>query len=105
MTVANEIKDLQKEVERLLILHPRLRDSDRSLSANIWVKQLNRAQLTMEQFLHLYCAPDSKLASQESIGRCRRKLQELYPELRGTKYSERQGEQKNVINTVNNLNK
>ena len=60
------------EVKRLLQKHPHLRDSDEKLMATVWFKHIGE---------------NKKLPSYESISRCRRKLQEEDPNLRGKEYN------------------
>ena len=104
MSVSNEIKDLQIQgiVKDLLTSFPMYRDSDKKLCARIWSMQMGGTdtlkKLSAYDFLVEYTKPSNKsvLFSQESVGRARRKLQELHPELRGVKYKERQTETKAV---------
>ena len=80
------------EVHSLLVNYPVLRDSDERLTANIWSKTIlpphNLDNISAKGLLTKLS--EGKLPSYESISRCRRKLQELYPDLRGDKWYKRQ---------------
>jgi hypothetical protein len=107
MSVAKEIPELQELVMGLLQKDKRLRNSDKKLSSRIWTMQIGSLEkvkdMTAYDFLVMYVDDNSVLYSQESIGRCRRKLQELYPELRGENYKEKQAEQGVVITEIRNM--
>ena len=79
------------EVHSLLVNYPVLRDSDERLTANIWSKTIlpphNLDNISAKGLLTKLS--EGKLPSYESISRCRRKLQELYPDLRGDKWYKR----------------
>jgi hypothetical protein len=107
--VGKEIEKLVEMVTRLLIGDPRLRDSDKKLSARVWLEQLRGIdklkKMTAYDFLVLYTDDSAPLYSQESIGRARRLIQEHNPELRGQKYKERKEEEqvvKLVVQSVDN---
>ena len=79
---------LMDEVKLYLKKHKVLRDSDDRLMANIWAKYIGHTEfLTATDVLSMLSK--SELPSYESISRCRRKLQEEFPELRGEKWLER----------------
>lgn len=88
-------------VKRLLTNHPRLRDDDSALIANIWNEQMNVIALSGVEVLKKIAS--GEVASSESITRCRRKLQELNPELRGTKWKSRHDDEDNVIDDINKI--
>lgn len=85
------IVDLYTRVKNILKAYPQTRDSDNKLVAIIWGEDTVRDSTNI-----LVLLADDKLASFESIGRARRKVQELCPELRGKKYFKRQGLQVEV---------
>ena len=107
MSVAKEIPELQTLVFNLLQKDKRLRNSDKKLSSRIWTLQIGSLEklkaMTAYDFLVKYVDDESVLYSQESIGRCRRKLQELYPELRGEDYKKKQAEQGAVVSELRNM--
>jgi hypothetical protein len=96
----NELLHLNTIVETLLRSNAMYRDCDKKLCARIWSHQMGGTnvveRISAYDFLVEYTKPNSKLYSQESIGRARRKLQEENPELRGTKYRQRQEESRPV---------
>ena len=79
------------EVESFLIQFPLLRDDDERLMVNIWTKHIggfdNLDNFSAKEVLRMIAY--HKLPSFESISRCRRKLQEQCPNLRGEKWYER----------------
>jgi len=100
MRVSSEIVNLYDTVYALLVMDERLRDSDKRLSARVWSTQLGGVALTKKisayEFLCMYVDEKTSLYSQESIGRARRKVQEEYPHLRGSKWLERKEEEDRV---------
>lgn len=102
-----KFKQVMSWVERELRLNPETNDSDSLLCAIIWYKQY-------EAIKHAFVDPDDyitflrrlinkELFTPESITRARRKLQELYPELRGKTYFKRKRKQTEVKNYINKL--
>ena len=78
------------EIETFLKKFKALRDSDERLMANIWGKYIGIDKivaLNASDLLKLLSK--GMLPSYESISRCRRKLQEEFPELRGKKWKTR----------------
>mgnify|MGYP003138641505 FL=1 len=74
-------------VASLLKNYKHLRDDDNKLLATVWLyKKPNRVKTAMD-FLHLLS--NGKLPSSESVRRCRQKLQELNPNLRGRLWKQR----------------
>ncbi len=99
MRTSKEIKKLlNDEVENLLRNNSFLRNCDRKLSVVIWRQQLINLGALEHSFFDFYVS--KLLYSQESIGRARRRLQELHPELRGTNYKNKQKEQIEVIKQI-----
>lgn len=95
METIERLTKREAEVKSILMYHPEARDDDRYLTL---------------MYHHIYCGVDyqapyvsvmtnKELPSQESIGRCRRKLQEKDESLRGSKHKEkiRMEEQKGYI--------
>ena len=77
------------EVEKFLTKYPILRDDDEKLMANIWNSHIgNLEDVDGKDILHMLA--NHQLPSYESISRCRRKIQELKPHLRGEKWVQRQ---------------
>ncbi len=82
--------DTAKVVKQLLERDADLRDNDNRLIANVWAHQMRPKQLAnmcAVDFVRMIAGGSFKAA--ESITRCRRKLQEEQPELRGSRYHER----------------
>lgn len=101
MSVAKELsKELNEIVRNLLKENPILRDDDKKLCSRIWVNQYggkqNAQDVSMYAFLVNWTMDKSPLYSQESIGRCRRQLQEKDATLRGLKWESRHKEQEEV---------
>ena len=81
-----------KEVEKLLTKHPILRDNDEKLMAFIWADYIGKKENmngpeTWKDVIRLLSK--GKLPSYESVSRCRRKIQETNPDLRGEKWIKR----------------
>ena len=74
-------------VKDLITKHPHLRDNDNKLLANVWYQSVTPLQEEWLDFLALIA--NGELPSSESIRRCRQKLQELNPELRGELWDRR----------------
>lgn len=91
--MVNLNQTIKDKVQDLLTRFPHLRDSDEKLCANIWHSQIP-AGISAKDYLQLYA--DGKLPSSESITRCRRKIQEDNPDLRGKFYRERQEKQEAI---------
>ena len=84
----------KKEIEKLLIKSPHLKDSDNKLIATYWFRELEYLGLdpktaTAYDFLKLYA--ESNVTNAETIRRMRAKLQEEKKELRGQVYYKRKG--------------
>lgn len=91
------IVKIRDAVEQILINNPECRDDDNLLILKVWAEQnpmLRDHSTSFVQFSHQFLA--GKYASTESIGRCRRKLQEENEALRGRSWRERHDEQENV---------
>ena len=88
----NQIKSVKETVKMFLQRHPQLRDSDTELIANIWITEMGGQTSVsgMNAMQAMGYIATGKVSSPESIMRCRRKLQEEFPELRGKNYLERQ---------------
>jgi len=100
MNILNQ-KDL---ITELLNNYPELKDDDNKLIAKVWNLELeinidNPELVTAVQFIELLS--DGAFANAESIRRCRAKLQEELPHLRGDKYIKRHRHQADVINQLN----
>lgn len=79
-------------VRMLLEQYEDLRDSDEKLVTMIWKRQLVEFAFTQtaraDLFFGLY--EKGNITAADSITRCRRKLQEEIPALRGSSYNDRQ---------------
>ena len=76
------------EVETFITKYKVLRDSDDKLMANIWAKYIGNIEFLNAKDI-LTMLGKGNLPSYESISRCRRKLQQEFPELRGKKWKTR----------------
>ena len=94
------ISGTREIVEKLLWNHPHLRDDDNKLLATVYwhrasVLDFDGIELeVIKRFLQVLA--DGDLPNFESIGRCRRKLQEESEFLRGELYNERHKNQERV---------
>ena len=90
-------------IAELLEEHPHLRDDDNRLIATIWQRRYVDLGIAAKDITGLQLLRDfagGKLASTESVVRCRRKLQEARVELRGELWESRHSEQANVIEQI-----
>lgn len=93
-----------EKVKALLEKYPAFRDSDNKLMAHIWREDLtHRINILSANELLAILASSETLSKWESITRYRREVQELFPELRGKKHSERQAKQAEVISEVREI--
>lgn len=89
----SKLSSIYEEVLYQLRRDPRLRDSDQKLVARVWSDELKRMgknpeQMSSYEMLCMYAKDE--LQSADYICRCRRKVQEENPELRGETYNHRQ---------------
>lgn len=106
MRFMDKLKSIQDRVLHLLKNHPKLRESDSKLVANYWyyellTKGIPLESITSKELLQMFA--DKKLSSFESISRCRRKLQEKYPELQGVNHELKQEEAKDVKQNIRDV--
>jgi hypothetical protein len=88
-----DISNISNLVKYLLKNELETRDNDQLLVIRAWKLQLQEQDLNpdtmaLDRFFKVYLS--GKLSNHESITRCRRKLQEIEPELRGYLYNQRQ---------------
>lgn len=92
---------IKDRVQKLLENNPHLMDDDRKLVANVWHAEIQKklmllpSQLTASNLLHELSG--GRLSDYDAITRCRRKLQEENPHLRGKKWAKRHDRQQEVI--------
>lgn len=83
-------------IKTILERDARMRDNDELLIAFVWYYEIpedRRQSMSAWDFLAGYSK--RKFTSAESIRRCRAKLQEMHPELRGDNYDKRHKISKN----------
>ena len=91
-------------VKTMLQENQRLRDSDEKLMANIWYKFIGEDKIMNLTAINLLQKlSDGTLPSYESISRCRRKIQEEIPDLRGEKWKERHDAEEAVIKELRQM--
>jgi len=81
-------------IKHLLSNHPHLRDDDNKLIANVWFLTTNPLKEAWLDFLSLLAKGD--LPTSSAITRCRRKMQEMHPALRGKMWYKRHDLQEQV---------
>ena len=95
-------KNLAEKVEKTLMADPSTRDNDMRLIAKIHFQEIGyRKDLPVVEYFKLMS--DNKISNPQDIGRTRRKLQKLHPELRGSKYKERQEAQRKAIESIEEI--
>jgi len=93
--------NIKDKVRKYLVEDARTRDNDALLSVLIWWKEVQAKgnnDISAVDFLKMYSK--NEFTSPESIRRCRQKIQEEEPSLRGTTYKERQAKEKVIRNQV-----
>lgn len=97
--MAVKINNTKDRVRTWLENYPHLREDDNRLLANIWhddILKLGRNLMEMSSAEFLKYMAENKLTNPESVRRCRQKLQQDHPELRGVVYEQRQENQEDV---------
>ena len=93
------------EVEKFLTKYPILRDDDRRLIVNLWTKRMGGSDivdhLEPNEVMKRIASPD--MPSPESITRCRRKLQEKCPNLRGEVWYKRHQRAEGIRKEIHTL--
>lgn len=101
----NQLKTAKEYVIHFLRTKPHTRDDDQKLIANIWSEQVGGMKtltnISAFEFLKLFS--ENRLFSPESIRRARQKIQEEFPELRGTTYVSRQEHSKEIRYQIKNI--
>lgn len=96
------IRNLTELVSMKLATHSHLRDNDNRLIATIWSVQMggkeNLKTITAFELLQIYS--EGRLSSTETIRRCRQKVQELNPALRGDLWHRRQVDGSNFAKEI-----
>ena len=96
------MKNMLDKVVNLLTDHPSLRDSDERLIANIWYNHTKNVD-EIDAITLLSRFAEGKLPSYQSISRCRRKIQEEKPDLRGKKWAKRHSKQQLVKDEIKEI--
>lgn len=82
-------KSTAQLVKKVLTSSDKAKDDDKFIQVAIWNKEIEKLGLNdTKAFLNAYYL--GKVTDPNAVSRVRRKLQELYPELRGDKYEDRQ---------------
>lgn len=100
MSIIKDIPLIKDKIIYLLENHPHLRSNDKKLLANIWYNEAPE-DISTKEFLKLLA--DGKLTNAESIRRCRQKVQEQNPHLRGDNYKARQEEKEIVRSKISEV--
>jgi hypothetical protein len=93
-------------IQSLLEDKPLLRDDDNKLLAHVWgkfLRQQGKHPQNISGYELLKVIGKGALPATESVVRCRRKLQEEVPALRGKLWGGRHKEQGNVIKQVREM--
>lgn len=105
-TMIEKIKNKEFIVRDILTKYPKARDNDSLLLAHVWVYQcggkVHAQSLSMWEFIIDFARKN--FAETSGITRCRRKLQEDNPELRGELYEKRHKMKESVKKELENWN-
>lgn len=85
-----KISQVTAKVESLLMQSSQYRNNDDALVVRFWWDELPNKEISAKDFLIQYKL--GNLTSADTITRARRKLQELYPHLRGEVWEKRHKE-------------
>lgn len=102
MNLIPDIQNMKQAVIKLLTDFPHLRDNDLKLLANVWhweIKNKHPECIYSKDTLRLLA--EGKLTNPETIRRTRQKVQEEFPDLRGTSYLKRKITGDNVRKNIN----
>jgi hypothetical protein len=100
----NTMKKAKDKVIFLLESIPHLRQSDEKLIATFWWYELGKDKTTtISAFAFLDLYSKKKITNAETIRRCRAKVQEQYPHLRGDNWDARKAEGNEFNNEVHDL--
>ena len=91
------IKELKPRIKELLESNSVYRDSDLSLMARIWYEDFDKLLNDKHYTRFLTALKNGLLTNWDSATRCRRKMQEEYPHLRGKNYVNRQEKLTEVV--------
>lgn len=97
----HKINSIKQTVFDLLTADPRTRNSDRLLILRVWSTQnpsLRNADYSFQTFALDFKA--GEYADTESIRRIRQKIQQQHPDLQGSVYTQRKGEEKIMRNEI-----
>lgn len=97
------MQHLTEKIKNLLLTDARYRDSDTLLVNRVQRDEMVDRNISIEtstirDFFKLRL--DKVITSEDTITRCRRAVQEYYPETRGLKYKARQSKQIEVIDNL-----
>ena len=87
---------IQNKIKEILTNNEHCRDEDTYLIYNIWANEMNKDinEITLVETLSLW--KNKKISHPSAIMRARRKVQEEFPETRGSKWKIRHKEQEHV---------
>ena len=101
--IIDDLNETGKEVYRLLMKYPHLKDSDRRLVATYHCYEVggkeNLSKMSAVEYLDAII--QSRLTNPDTITRARRKVQEEHPEARGEKYLKRKKNESEVREQIN----
>jgi len=97
------MKELTKNIKRLLTENPAYRDNDQRLLVRIWVDKLGNELYNTTVIELMRKIRRGEMPNSSSIIRCRAKLQEIHPHLRGKLYEKRHKRQKAIIEELDEI--
>jgi len=87
---------MEQRIREIFTKFPETKDDDNKLTAEVFKQLISDHHVTVDHPIHLLLEmlSDGKLGAIETIRRTRQWLQEKHPELRGNRYDERHGLEK-----------
>tara|TARA_R100000655_G_scaffold40612_4_gene76404 strand:+ start:175 stop:462 length:288 start_codon:yes stop_codon:yes gene_type:complete len=89
---------IKEIVYNLLVKNGNLRDNDNKLVVEVWREEFSAYNITYS-FFNAYS--EGKITPADTITRCRRKIQQEIPALRGAKYEARHKRAEFIRKTIN----
>ena len=93
-----ELKKTKDVVLKVMIRHPKTKDCDELLFCRVYQELGTSCTTPFNDIMRMI--HNNELPTLESIRRCRQKLQETHPELRGTNYAKRHEKQQDYLDMV-----
>jgi hypothetical protein len=102
----NQIASIKDNIKLFLTKYESMRDNDNELIAFYWYRVMKTNGIDESKYTSLNFLGDyskGKYPSAESIRRCRQKIQEQFPQLRGKSYKNRHENEQDFRNQIKSI--